>query len=532
MKKTATHDLSIHTLLEGELEPRLGKVEVISSVQIPGIHIVGLANREIQEARERVRSAILTSDFDLPRRRLTVNLVPSSVPKYGTGFDLPIALALLAEAGIVRFRGDVLAWGELGLRGELHTTGSIGRCVIAGWIGNARLILLPEQPAGDLDQLIGDLASAFPRARQPDIVTARDLRETVAVLNSRSFPVARSPVHTQPRLPSKLYDRAPPVFSISKALARFLGASSAGLHSAVLFGPAGVGKSQALEWAIALQPTVTPGQRVWQRLLHDLSDTKREAVRRISPLVKPSTLAGSISEAGVVPGELSLAHEGLLVADEFLEWPRDSREILREPLERGLVSVSRFHRSVELPARFRFLGSSNLCPCGGTPPEWTPIEKQAICHCSEPKRTAYLQRFSLALSDRLDFVAVLKRPASADQVVDFQELRERTERTHERILKTCGVASAYLDGHILQPVIATAAQDDRVRRIFERVSLRGMHRLARMAITLAAWDETDLESSYFAEAFAMHSPEFFRVLPSHRDHHAVQEIFSKRSRTS
>jgi magnesium chelatase family protein len=252
----------------------------------------------------------------------------------------------------------------------------------------------------------------------------------------------------------------------------------------------------------------------------------RSMVRRVSPQARPAALIGSVGASGVRPGEFSLAHGGLLLADEFPEWSRDSRELLREPLERGQVLLTRARGSIELPARFRLAANGNLCPCGGWPPH-LPMPAIATdaaspggsalappitrCQCPSSAIQRYLSRLSGPVLDRLDLVALITAPgerqrADGDGGTDsigarLARLREQVERSQERAIRAWGSVAGRLESAELERVLAANAEW-RARLDPARFpSLRTRHKILRVALSLAAWDGLpEPTGASFAEA--------------------------------
>lgn len=520
--------------MTGEPQPELQWIEVASFLQIPGFQVIGLPAPEVAEARERVRAAIEASQLEFPRRRVILNLSPASVRKRGTGADLAMALAVLresyapAESGGDRSQEaaplSVVAWGELGLDGALKGAGQMTFAVYAAWEAGAELLLVAADEYGLAQERLATLrlSGLIQGKKPPRILPARNLGEAWRIFESlrggesaAASPAWVPPTETALRAPT---EQESTLMVLPRSTERLLGVATAGAHHLLLLGPRGTGKSHALEWLIALQPTPAADVRVRRALLEELSGMPAGApgqlpVRRVSPQARPAALIGTASATGGVrPGEFSLAHGGLLLADEFPEWSRDSRETLREPLERGRVLLTRARRSVELPARFMLAANGNLCPCGGWPPH-IPVptdsmqgdRKVARCQCPARAIQNYLARLSGPVLDRLDLVALLA-PTKSETSLEVArehllELREQIVRTRERAIANWGSPPGQLESAALERLLADhpewRARLDPIRF----TSLRTRHKIFRVALSLAAWDNRpEPTNACFAEA--------------------------------
>lgn len=528
--------------MTGESHPELQWIEVASFLQIPGFQVIGLPAPEVAEARERVRAAIEASQLDFPRRRVILNLSPASVRKRGTGADLAMALAVLHEtystAGSASDHAgsplSVVAWGELGLDGALKAAGQMTFAVYAAWEAGAELLLVAADEYGLAQERLATLrlSGLITGSKPPRILPARNLREAWRIFEgvtagkiAESSPAWVPASETSPHSPT---DQESTLMLLPRSTERLLGVATAGAHHILLLGPRGTGKSHALEWLIALQPAPSAEVRIRRALLEEMSGVPAGApgqvpVRRISPQARPAALIGTASATGGVrPGEFSLAHGGLLLADEFPEWSRDSRETLREPLERGRVLLTRARRSVELPARFMLAANGNLCPCGGWPPHIpVPVDSQAgarevsRCQCQARAIQNYLARLSGPVLDRLDLVALLTPtgPQVTSQEVlapspthsltrdRLQALREKIALTRARALRLWGNLPGQLDSSELESLLADHPEWRARLDPARFASLRTRHKIFRVALSLAAWDaQSEPTIACFAEA--------------------------------
>jgi magnesium chelatase family protein len=519
--------------LSGESRPTLQWIEIASFLQIPSFQLIGLPGPEVAEARERVRAAITASGLEFPRRRLVLNLSPASIRKRGTGADLAMALAILQEVYPPRKRapvreGRLVAWGELGLDGSLKAAGQVMSAVYAAWEEGARAIVMARSDLPAALECAGLLERSLLLGGQPApaLLAADSLTEAWEILqdlearvdHARAETALPGPDDTSPG-PARCAELLP----ISGALERLLCVAASGCHHLLILGPRGTGKSHALEWLIALQPEASPAIQVRRALLSDLGGEpgarhKAAPVRRVSSHVRPAALIGQAGHHGVKPGEFSMAHGGLLLADELPEWQRDSREALREPLECGHITLTRARQSVERPARFALAANGNLCPCGGWPtdlplPHEVPGEAPpSPCLCPASARRRYLARISGPILDRLDLVALMARSGSGPARSSVEELRERVARTRERTERRWGAAPALLGPGALEELLREHPPWAEALERQSLASLRARHKCLRVALTLAAWDGLDEPARAAFQEASCYRPERFGLV--------------------
>lgn len=523
--------------LHRDILPTLQWVEVSTTFQIPSFQIIGLPSPEVAEARDRIRSAIEAIGEEFPKRRVVLNLSPASVRKRGTGSDLAMALAVLVSQNRLDLSLRVVAWGELGLDGRVKSLGQITRTLYACWREQVDyLIFSQEEYSEAVESLACMMSSQEFSGKQPILVPVSDLKEAWDLLKSLRILEKLNPeiypernLLSEVSIPSGLLPLAP-------ALERVVGVAALGSHHLLLLGPKGTGKSHALEWLIALQDGITPDHLLKTTLLEELKEFQggtipsrisRLPFRRVGPQVKPGALVGGVTAGGVQVGEFTLADGGLLIADELPEWSRDSREALREPLERGSVSLNRVHGSVELPARFILAGNGNLCPCGGIPaslqrvspegdsPEgWAP----SVCHCPERIRKSYLRRLSGPVLDRVDLF-FLNYGSTRSANTDIKEgernlrlLKEKVARGMEWSRARWGGPAGIRSGVELESLLSDHPSWKKELDRIAVSSLRARHKIFRVALSLALWDEADQpNSAHFYEA-SCYRPENYGLL--------------------
>lgn len=452
-------------------------VEVHVSGGLPAFNIVGLPEAAVKESRDRVRSAILNSGFEFPARRITVSLAPADLPKEGGRFDLPIALGILAAMGQVPAEAlkESVFLGELALNGKLRPVrGALPAAVALQDSG--RSLVLPAENGGEA-ALVSSL----------DVRMADSLLGVAAALNGEAV-LSQAIAPPLPAMPA--HEDLADVKGQHQPR-RALEIAAAGGHSLLFIGPPGTGKSMLAARLPGILPPMTDSEALETAAVLSIASGFDVAQWRQRPFRAPHHTASGVALVGggshPRPGEISLAHGGVLFLDELPEFDRRVLEVLREPLESGRIMISRAARQAEFPARFQLIAAMNPCPCGfaGDP--------RGECRCTPDQVRRYRDRISGPLLDRIDLQVTVPRLkpneiSNAGAGENSAAVRERVLAARKIQLRRCGKANAALVAREVETVCATEREGmNLLERAAEQLGLsaRAHHRILRVARTIA-----------------------------------------------
>lgn len=480
------------------LDAPLVTIEVHISSGLPGFSIVGLPEGAVRESKDRVRSAIMTSRFEFPKGRITVSLAPANLPKSGGRYDLPIAIGLLLASAQLKAKINIEQfelYGELGLDGSLRATDGLLPAVIAANHVQHRIIL----PKQDCNQ--------YALVEQAIIYPCAHLLSVCEFLSAQSE-VEKLTHHLDDTQPN--YDNDFSQVKGQHQAKRALEIAASGGHNLLLIGTPGSGKTMLSERLPSIMPTLNFNKALERAAIYSVANKPLHLNQiKIRPFRSPHHSCSAVALVGggsnPKPGEISLAHEGILFLDELPEFPRYVLEVLRQPLENGKIHLSRAAQQVTFPANFQLIAAMNPCPCGfygdGT----------NKCHCTSDQIDRYKSKISGPLFDRIDMVLVVPPLPKEILLNQTKENTECSEIVRNRVIKAHniqqtrqGKSNDKLSPDEIDKLIPLSQENKHLLEIAIdkfHLSARAYHRILKVARTIADLaNDKIVDKPHFIEA--------------------------------
>lgn len=479
-------------------------VEIDIANGLPTMNIVGLADVEVKESKERVRAAIKNNGFEFPLKRITINLAPADSKKEGTHFDLPIALGLLTASGQLMEYDykDIIIIGELSLDGRINRINGVLPMLLSMLQKGYRRVILPKQNLEEAKLVLG-----------MESIGVESLKELTDYINKQ----IDLELHLGgTKILEDEWDKELDFADISgqDSVKRALEVAAAGAHNLLMIGPPGSGKTMAARRLPTILPKLTFEEAIEVSKIYSVSGLldPQKGMIATRPFRSPHHTISNIALIGgggrPKPGEVSLSHYGVLFLDELPEFSKQALEVLRQPLEEGFVSISRANGSFCFPSRFMLVASMNPCPCG-----YFQTGVEIGCSCSLQQVNRYVGKISGPLLDRMDIVVETakveyKDLVSKKKMESSRDIRKRVEEARElqadRYSQIKILTNSQLNSSLLKKFCSL---DTSAKNLMEaaydkmKLSARGYHRIIKVARTIADLDKSEvIKANHLAEA--------------------------------
>ncbi len=467
-------------------------VEADVSDGMPVFEMVGFLSAEVKESKERVRTALRNIGYLLPAKRITINLLPANIRKTGAGFDLPVALAILGAIGIVPAleEKELFVIGEVSLSGEIHPVNGILPMISEACENGISACIVPFENRKEAGLVTG-----------MKIYPVKNLKEAIGIINGDT---SICPEEKAGDIEKKNREKEPDFAEISgqQVLKRACETAVSGMHNLLMVGPPGAGKTMTAMRIPSILPPLKEKEQMELSKIYSVCGlfSNRESLMAVRPFrcphhtISPYGLAGGGSIPR--PGEISLAHKGVLFLDELPEFKKETLEILRQPMEDKMARLVRANGNYEYPADFMLVAAMNPCKCGYYP----DMQK---CRCDEQNIKRYINRISQPLLDRID-ICVTAAPISFEELnqaskeENSEQIRKRVVQVHERMLfrfrnENFDYNSQIPASKIKEYCKLGSKQEQYMEQVYKRLNLtaRGFHKILKVARTLSDMDGAD-----------------------------------------
>lgn len=485
------------------------KVEIDISEGLPTFDIVGLPDSSVKEAKERVRTAIKNSNFNFPIKKITVNLAPANIRKEGSSFDLPIAIGILICIGVIKSETlkDTMIIGELSLDGSVRGVSGVLPMVYSAYNKGFKKCIIPYENAQE-GAIVNDI----------EIIGVSSLSEIVEHLSGYKI-LNRTQINT-----NELFSNNNEINDLNfsdvkgqEKVKRALEVAAAGFHNVMMLGSPGSGKTMMAKRIPSILPPLTFEESIEITKIHSVAGLLKSKGTLITkrPFRSPhhTISASALTGGGKIPkpGEISLAHNGVLFLDELPEFHKNVLEVMRQPLEDMEVTISRVNSTITYPSKFMLVASMNPCPCG-----YYPDTKR--CHCTDKEIKKYLSKISGPLIDRIDICLEVK-PVEYEQL-SLKRKSESSEDIRKKVIAAQKIQQQrYKDENILFNSQLSSAQIEKycslgneeieiLKIAFDRLNLsaRAYHRILKVSRTIADLDASEnIKVNHLAEAIQYRS---------------------------